>query len=391
MERLKWLASLAVRKAQSGERPVLNLENVLPGMAATTGTLDTAVAGDLLAFEPGDVLFSKLRPYLSKSLLVEEPMFGTGEFLTMRPTDRLDSRFLLYVTLSAPWLAWANMGSYGAKMPRTSWETMGDFRMEWPSLEEQRRIVAFLDEQVSLLDQIAMRREQQVSLIEDRRWGVFLETVVGAPSVPLRRVVKFMTDGPFGSAFTSADYVDAGPLAIRLGNIGFAEYKSESEVFIPDEIWQKFPRCHVYPGDLLVASLGDPNNHAGRACVAPDLGPALVKGKVFCVRVDDRLASAEYLAMMLSSPLGADLIAVETRGATRGMINLEILRSTALPMPSREQQSEIVDRTRREWQSGVHLAGLMGEHADRIKERKQALIAAAVNGQFDVTTAKSAA
>lgn len=42
---------------------------------------------------------------------------------------------------------------------------------------------------------------------------------------PLRRVISPVADGPFGSAFSSDDYVEDGPAVIRLGNIGFGEFR----------------------------------------------------------------------------------------------------------------------------------------------------------------------
>lgn len=258
-------------------------------------------------------------------------------------------------------------------------------------LNEQRRIADFLDAQVSLLDRAMALRQQQQALLEERRWSCFLEDVGDAQAVPLRRVVTFMTDGPFGSAFTSADYADNGAAVIRLGNIGFAEYRSQHQVFIPETLWRGFPRCHVRAGDLLVASLGDPKNHAGRACVAPNMGAALVKGKCFCVRVDESLAWCDYIALMLSSPTGANLLSVETRGATRGMINLDILRSVTIPLPPRQRQEEIARRTRVEWEHVKRLSDLMAQSEALLLERKRALITAAVTGQFDVTTARSVA
>jgi type I restriction enzyme S subunit len=239
-----------------------------------------------------------------------------------------------------------------------------------------------------LLDRAIELRREQRALLEERRWALFLEDVGDAQPVPLRRVVTFMTDGPFGSAFTSADYAETGAAVIRLGNIGFGEYRPQGQVFIPETLWREFPRCHVRAGDLLVASLGDPKNHAGRACVAPELGVALVKGKCFCVRVDERLAWCDYIALMLSSPTGADLLSVETRGATRGMINLDILRSVSIPLPTRQRQEEITRRTRAEWENVRRLSSLMAQNEGLLQERKQALITAAVTGEFDVTTAR---
>jgi len=165
----------------------------------------------------------------------------------------------------------------------------------------------------------------------------------------MRRAVSTITDGPFGSAFSSSDYSENGVAVVRLGNIGFAEWRGQDLAYLPDERFAEFRRHQIAQGDLLIAGLGDARNHAGRACVAPGLGKAIVKGKCFCARVNRRTAVPEYLAMFCSSPLGAEAIAIEARGSTRLMINLDIMKAIPVPLPSTSEQAMIVEQVQRAW------------------------------------------
>jgi type I restriction enzyme S subunit len=322
-----------------------------------------------------------------------EPLvFSTG-FAVLEAKAGVDARYLYYLCRSGAVVDEVVARSTGVSYPAIDASDLGDLPVGVPSLDEQRRIADFLEGQVARLDGVIELRQRAIGLTRTKRWSTWVNQVerTAAPRVPLRRVLIDLADGPFGSAFTSADYSDAGARVIRLGNIGFAEYRGDDEALIPLDIWATFPRCHVRKGDLLIAGLGDERNHAGRACVAPDLAPALVKGKCFRARVDGSKADPDFVALTLSSPLGADLLAVETRGSTRGMINLEIVKSVAIPLPPVDVQRHMVrDYTdvREQIERAIELER---QSLALLEERKQALITAAVTGQFDVTAARAVA
>lgn len=390
---LRRLVESRVRKDVPGTRPLVNLDAVGSGTGRLIedAVLPIAEGAQSIAAEPGDVLFSKLRPYLRKSLLVEKPVFASSEFLCLRPKKSdVDSRWLLYASLSDPWIEHSQASSYGTKMPRTSWDEMATLPISSPPLDAQRRIADFLDDQVSRIDEAVRLRREQAAALMVRAWAVFGETIASDqfPLVPLRRVLLSIADGPFGSAFTSADYVDDGPAAIRLGNIGFARFKAADLARVPHRIYDEFPRCHVAQGDLLIASLGDNNNHAGRACVAPaSLGPAMVKGKCFVARPRPNAVSSTYLALVLSSPLGAETLAVHGRGSTRNMVNIDIMKSCAIPLPGLARQAAIVNATEDHMGAAEAAVAEMTAQVGLLEERKRSLITAAVTGEFDVTTA----
>jgi type I restriction enzyme, S subunit len=254
----------------------------------------------------------------------------------------------------------------------------------------QQRIADFLDDQVTRIGEAISLRSDQRDSIANRQWNVFLSTLEESRCVvtPLRRLFKFLADGPFGSAFTSADYSKEGHPVVRLGNIGFAEFRNTDLVHVPQHVFRRFPRSHTHEGDLLIASLGDERNHAGRACLAPNsLDQGMVKGKCFIARVYETRVEPLFVATLLSSPLGAEIITQAGRGSTRQMINMEILREACVPVPSLVDQRRLVkaftdaNALTKEINSSNNLARSL------LKERKAALITAAVTGEFDVTTA----
>lgn len=372
------------------ELPTVQLEDVEGRCARLIGDLEKHPPAGQNRFSPGDVLFSKLRPYLAKSLLVDCELQGSSEFLCLRPVAEMDSRYLTFLTLSSAWLKHAAMASYGSKMPRTSWDHMATFQAPNLKIDEQRRIADFLDDRVARIDRIIVARRGQRDMAHDMPWINVGARLASFPGVPLRRGIARLSDGPFGSAFASSDYVDCGPAVIRLGNIGFGEFRDEDLARIPGEIYERFPNAHVRPGNLLIASLGDAKNHAGRACIAPDdLGLAMVKGKCFVSAANPAVATERFLSVLLSSPLGAQALVQQGTGATRSMLNFDRLLSCRLPIPNMSEQDRLVREFDAEREAIARSEAALTISIDLLAEYKQSLITAAVTGQMDVTTAGS--
>lgn len=300
------------------------------------------------------------------------------------PTQSLDVRFYRYVLVSM--VERLQAAGQGSTFVELSSSALAQQQLPGPAIGVQRAIADFLDTETARIDALITKKRRMADLLNGRRWIAFLAQVDGAdgPRVPLRRALRFITDGPFGSAFTSAEYTDEGLAVIRLGNIGFAEFRDGDMAHLPSGRLGEFIRYQVREGDLLFAGLGDERNHAGRACVAPDLGEAIVKGKCFCARLDPTRADPDFVAMYFSSPAGSEAVAVETRGSTRSMINLEIVKSVVLPLPDVEVQRFIAARTRREWKTLDMLVRGIERQIALLHEHRQALITAAVTGELEV-------
>ena len=105
--------------------------------------------GDKTVFVKGDILYSKLRPYLLKILVAPDDGICTPEIVPFRVYGGVNPNFI-FNYLKSPYVDnLINSITYGVKMPRVGTETMTSLLVPIPPLEEQRRIVEKIDEVAS--------------------------------------------------------------------------------------------------------------------------------------------------------------------------------------------------------------------------------------------------
>ena len=105
--------------------------------------------GDKTVFTKGDILYSKLRPYLLKILVAPDDGICTPEIVPFRVYGGIDPSYIVNY-LKSPYVDnLINSITYGVKMPRVGTETMTSLLVPIPPLEEQRRIVEKIDEVAS--------------------------------------------------------------------------------------------------------------------------------------------------------------------------------------------------------------------------------------------------
>src|SRR5713101_7692690 len=342
-QRLKYLAGINQQSLREDKNPELTLRYIdigTVGRGVLSGvpeemTFENAPSRARRLVRQGDTIVSTVRTYLRAVWPVagatNNLVVSTG-FAVLTPGSGLDPGYLGWWAQSDPFVEEIVARSVGVSYPAINPVDIGNLTMMVPPLTEQSAIADYLDGETARIDALIEKKRRMIELLEARAWSVFMAALnnLRAPPCQLRRAFQTITDGPFGSAFASSDYSSDGAAVVRLGNIGFAEYRNPDQAFIPLPLYRTFLRHRVQDGDLLIAGLGDAVNHAGRACVAPDLGPAIVKGKCFCARMRHDVAHAEFLALLLSSPLGAQLIGLSARGSTRSMINLEVVKATLI-------------------------------------------------------------
>ena len=103
-----------------------------------------------ILFEPGDILYGKLRPYLMNWLHPQFRGIAIGDFWVLRPSGA-EGTCLYRLIQSDSFQRLADISS-GSKMPRADWSLISSGEFLIPSDDaEQRRIGAFLDRLDSLI------------------------------------------------------------------------------------------------------------------------------------------------------------------------------------------------------------------------------------------------
>lgn len=107
------------------------------------------------SFHKGQVLYSKLRPYLNKVVLADDEGYCTSEILPLDFNDMVYPKYARYYLMSPTFLKYANYCSYGVKMPRLGTNDGKKAILTVPPLQEQHRIVNAIETIFAKLDEIA--------------------------------------------------------------------------------------------------------------------------------------------------------------------------------------------------------------------------------------------
>lgn len=131
-------------------------------------------------FQPDDVLFGKLRPYLAKVTRTADAGLAGTEFLVLRAKpDVLRPRFLEELLRSKPLIEFVASHSVGAKMPRTEWETIASIPVAIPGLAEQDRLCDHFAAVSGDLDEALAKKHSQIDLILEYRDSLIAAVVTG--------------------------------------------------------------------------------------------------------------------------------------------------------------------------------------------------------------------
>ena len=336
-------------------------------------------AGDVVVGMDGDfnvVVWDRGPAALNQRLCMLRPLAGT------------DHMFVAYALPAL--LKVVNDLTFSTTVKHLSSSDILGQRLPAPSIDEQRRIADFLDAETSHLDQLMALRDRQVTLLSERtslRWQGILDDQAGSDLVPLRRHLVSIADGPFGSSLKSSHYTDGGARVIRLGNVGTGEFLDGDEAFVSMDYFEELQAYAARAGDVVIAGLGDSSRPVGRACVVPDIGAAIVKADCYRLRFDKAGLLHDYAALAISAPRVTSRTATLSRGSTRTRINTDVAREIAIPVPALSIQRSVVAAIAETRQESARLQSALTGQVSLLRERRQALITAAVTGQFDVTTA----
>ena len=106
------------------------------------------------SFYKGQVLYSKLRPYLNKVIIADEDGFCTSEILPLEFANVVLPQYALYYLMSPTFLRYAKQCSYGVKMPRLGTADGRKAIFPLPPIKEQYRIANSISKCFMQIDNI---------------------------------------------------------------------------------------------------------------------------------------------------------------------------------------------------------------------------------------------
>ncbi|MFJ9307306.1 restriction endonuclease subunit S [Streptomyces cyaneofuscatus] len=334
-------------------------------------------AGDVVVVEGGQGGFGRAA-FIDKDL----PGWGFQNSINrLRPVGDFDGRYIAYYLIALRASGFIRAYSNVVSMPHLTAEKLARIPILMPPVELQRDIADYLDRETARIDTLIEEQEQLIEMLRERRAAAISNAVLDATSVrtQLRRVVDVID-----CAHVTAEFVDDDkryPVAsIRecqgaTVDLSGCNYTTE-EFFEHLRASGRAPR----PGDLLFIR----NVSVGLVSVVTSDLPEFAVGQETVLLRRSRGIDPSFLRYALIGTEVRHAIESAMIGSTFRRINVSAIRALPVPIPSLDEQRRIAVQLDEQTAKTDTLIEETGRFIDLSRERRSALITAAVTGQIDV-------
>lgn len=404
VKRLKFTVELGNTKTDdtTPAMPYVGLENIESWTGRRIEGDTTTEDSQGTIFHAGDVLFCKLRPYLAKAHLANATGACTSEALVLQTGFELLPEYLRYYLLNRDFIDAVDASTYGAKMPRASWEFIGNLLQLLPPLPEQRAIAAFLDERTAHLDGLIRRKEDLLKLLAEQRAALITRAVTrgldaavplcdsGVPwlgQVPahweVKRLKFIINASLMYGANEAAEFDDPEwPRFVRITDVNEdGTLREETFKSLPPEVAEPYL---LTEGDILLARSGATVGKSFK--YERSWGIAAFAGYLIRARIGEQALPA-FVALYLKSHSYWQWVNSSFIQATIQNLSAERYANLEVPLPPIDEQHQIVAAAAKHNKRIDQMTDITNREIAKLREYRAALITAAVTGRIDVRAA----
>jgi len=322
-----------------------------------------------------DVLVSTVRPNLNAVALVPSELEGqivsTG-FCVLRPNQALiDHMYLFYWTLNIEFVSYLTARMRGASYPAVTDETVKEATIPLPSLSEQRRIVALLEQADVLRKKHAEADAKADRIIPALFYKMFGDPATNPKGWREATLSEVVTDLRYGTS-TKCFSEPGGFPVLRIPNI------LHEEVSLADLKYAELPKEEVerlllQRGDVLFVRTNGNRDYVGRCAVFDMAEPFLFASYLIRARLLQDKADPWFVTACLRTPSGRQAMSPFIRTtAGQSNIGLEGLRQIPIPLPPITMQRQF--RTHLEYLHQIrrqrrHVKDMVGANLESLLSR----------------------
>ncbi len=394
-----WTPPTGDANSYIGENLWANISDIGPRVLSDTAKRlsDEAVNRHNMSPSPVGALLFSFKLSIGQVSFVGAEMFTNEAIATFHPTEDFALSFAYYALPEmVPKNASENI--YGAKM--LNQQLIQSATLLVPPLPEQAAIAAFLDRETDKIDTLIGEQQRLIDLLDEKRQAVISHAVTKGlnPDAPMRDTgIQWLGEVPShwevaplkrywsvtDCKHVTAEFVDEGfPLAsIRECQGRFVDLSAAKQT--TDEFYQVLVEGGRSPqsGDLIFTR----NVTVGRVSQVADWHPTFAMGQDVCLlRRNDDLQSADYLQSALEATSTAQQLEVLMIGSTFKRINVEEIRNLLIAFAPLAEQVKIASYLEHQTTKFDELISTAESTVLLLRERRAALISAAVTGKIDV-------
>ncbi len=267
--------------------------------------------------------------------------YAFGGFMgQITPTEEVDGLFLHYALCSPNYKAYIKSLSEGANINNLKFKDLSEFPLCYPSLSEQRAIVARLDSAFAQIDSLKANAEKQLSEARQLFQKALEEAMTpkeGWEEKTLGEIAQIKI-GPFGSLLHKKDYISGGIPLVNPVHMIEGKIKANHDFSISEDKAKELSNYILKENDIILARRGE----VGRcALVSSNENNYLCGTGSMFVRFDKEV-DYSFMLLMFSSKMCKDYLEKHATGATMPNINSVIVSNMPLMLPPLSTQHSIV-------------------------------------------------
>lgn len=276
----------------------------------------------------------------------------------------------------------------GNAQPNISQIKIKNTEIPFPSMPEQKRIVAILDEAFAGISQAVANAEKNLAnareLFESYLNNIFTQKGEGWVEKKLSDFTKLVSTGPFGSLLHKSDYVTKGDPLVNPINIVDGVIVPNVSKLIDKSTKERLGAYVLSDGDIVIARRGE----IGRCAVVGKEQDGWICG-TGCFFVKPLLdVNSDFLAHLLRSNKYREKLESVATGATMKNISNKSLSNLIVRIPSLEAQVGILKQISGLKQQSLKLEIIYQQKIAALTELKQSVLQKAFAGELTSTQDK---
>ena len=303
------------------------------------------------AFQEGQILYGRLRPYLNKHDIASFSGVCSTDILVFEASV-LVANVLVDKFFNLPFfIEYVVANSKGINLPRVSEETVLNTTFPLPPLLEQQRIVERIEELFAKLDEAKERLQEVANSFAVRKAAILhkaftgeltkqwrLENGVSDESWEEKTIGEICSSLKYGTSKKSSD--DGEVVVLRMGNLQNGEIDWSNLAYTSDE--EDIKKYLLKSGDVLFNRTNSPEL-VGKTSIYRGEMPAIYAGYLIKLDYEKNIVVGDYLNYYLNSSKAKEYyMQVKTDGVSQSNINAKKIGEFEIPLPTLPEQHEIV-------------------------------------------------
>ena len=332
--------------------------------------------------ESGDVLLCKINPRINRVWSVGEPegrpQVASTEYLVLRPYERAMGPFIQQYLSSPPFRKWIELSVEGATGSHTRAKSGPILQQPIPvaPLDEQKRIVAAIEEHFSRLD----AAEESIRAVGTRVSDVAIAAIqqMFSQNWPTRRIGEIARVGSGATPKRSESrYWSGGTIPwITSGATNLRKISSAREFITEDALAETSVKLWP-PGTVLVAMYGEGKTR-GKAAISQI--PATCNQACAAVDYDRELVDGEYLLAYVNSQY--EVSRKLASGGVQPNLSLGLVKSMEIPLPSLRVQQHVARRAEEILEKSEWVSATCATTRKRSDALRRSLLGSAFSGRL---------